>query len=69
VPLAAAQRGDLLFWAYDRNDPGSIHHVAMYLGNGQIIEAQQDGVPVHIRAVRLDPAEPELMPEAIRVRT
>jgi peptidoglycan DL-endopeptidase CwlO len=67
IPLAQAARGDLLFWSYD-GTPAAIHHVAMYLGDGTIIEAQQTGVPVHIRPVKLSPAESELMPQSIRVR-
>nr|WP_042188056.1 C40 family peptidase [Kibdelosporangium sp. MJ126-NF4]CEL17654.1 putative secreted protein [Kibdelosporangium sp. MJ126-NF4]CTQ91119.1 putative secreted protein [Kibdelosporangium sp. MJ126-NF4] len=67
APVAQAARGDLLFWSYDGTTAG-IHHVAMYLGDGTIIEAQQTGVPVHIRPVRLAPAENELMPQSIRVR-
>nr|WP_042179007.1 C40 family peptidase [Kibdelosporangium sp. MJ126-NF4]CEL13570.1 hypothetical protein [Kibdelosporangium sp. MJ126-NF4]CTQ99256.1 hypothetical protein [Kibdelosporangium sp. MJ126-NF4] len=66
-PLDQATRGDLLFWSYD-GTPAGIHHVAMYLGDGTIIEAQQTGVPVHIRPVRLDPVENGVMPQAIRVR-
>jgi hypothetical protein len=54
LPIASAAPGDLLFWAYDPSDPRTIHHVAMYLGDGQIVEAQQAGVPVHTRAVRFD---------------
>jgi cell wall-associated NlpC family hydrolase len=66
LPVALAQAGDLIFYGYDTGDPGTIHHVAMYLGNGSIIEAQQDGVPVHIRPFSFD--EAELMPYAVRVR-
>lgn len=66
-PLAQAARGDLLFWSYN-GTPAGIHHVAMYLGDGTIIEAQQTGVPVHIRPIQLAPAESGLMPHAIRVR-
>jgi cell wall-associated NlpC family hydrolase len=47
VPLTQAQPGDLLFWAYRLSDPSTIHHVAIYAGNGQIIEAATEGVPVH----------------------
>jgi hypothetical protein len=64
VPVESAMPGDLFFWAYDESDPRTVHHVAMYLGGGQIVEAQQRGVPVHTRAVQFD--EPELMPIAIR---
>jgi cell wall-associated NlpC family hydrolase len=64
LPVAQAQPGDLLFWAYDDSNPDTIHHVAMYLGDGKIVEAQQTGVPVHIRPVRW--GEPELMAQAVR---
>jgi peptidoglycan DL-endopeptidase CwlO len=65
LPVNTAQVGDLIFYAYDIGDPSTIHHVAMYLGDGTIIEAQQTGVPVHIRPFRFD--EGELMPFAVRV--
>jgi cell wall-associated NlpC family hydrolase len=67
VPVEQAQPGDLLFWAYDESDPETIHHVAMYLGNGQMMEAQQTGVPLHTRAVSWD--EGELLPLATRPGT
>jgi NlpC/P60 family len=47
VPLAAAQVGDLLFWAYRLSDATTIHHVAIYVGAGRMIEAATEGVPVH----------------------
>lgn len=31
--------GDLIFWGSDPADPATIHHVAMYSGNGMVIEA------------------------------
>ena len=37
------QPGDLLFYG---SSPGSIHHVAMYIGDGMLVHASQDGVPV-----------------------
>ncbi|MBN9748642.1 NlpC/P60 family protein [Amycolatopsis sp. A1MSW2902] len=61
VPVAQARRGDLLFWAYNTNDPATIHHVAMFLGDGQMVEAQQDGVPVKISRIR----NVGLMPSAV----
>ena len=48
VPLNRIQPGDLLFWSYDPSDPGFIDHVAIYLGNGQMIEAPQTGYTVHV---------------------
>ncbi|WP_260191496.1 C40 family peptidase [Actinophytocola gossypii] len=37
------QIGDLLFYG---SSPGSIHHVAMYIGGGQLVHASQSGTPV-----------------------
>ena len=52
LPVEQSQPGDLLFWAYDNSNPDTIHHVAMYLGDGKIVEAPRTGVPVRIRPVR-----------------
>lgn len=64
VAVTDAQPGDLLFWAYDPNDVRTIHHVAMYLGGNEIVEAQQSGVPVLRRAIAW--TESELVPLATR---
>jgi cell wall-associated NlpC family hydrolase len=64
VPLSQIQPGDLVFYSSDATVPG-IHHVAIVYASGQIIEAQQDGVPVHIRPWTA--SESELMPNAIRL--
>ncbi|TVT35086.1 NlpC/P60 family protein [Amycolatopsis rhizosphaerae] len=64
LPVRDAQPGDLLFWATDPSNPETIHHVAMYLGDGKIVEAQQTGVPVHVRSVSFQ--EKELVPQAVR---
>jgi cell wall-associated NlpC family hydrolase len=40
--------GDLVFWAYNTSDPGSIHHVAIYIGGGRIVQAPQTGDVVKI---------------------
>lgn len=47
VPASEAQRGDLLFWG-----PGGSQHVAIYLGDGTMIEAPQAGQNVQISPVR-----------------
>lgn len=44
--------GDLLFYSTNGKVAG-IHHVAMYVGNGQMIEAPNSGATVRITAVRL----------------
>ena len=48
VPVSQAQPGDLIFWNWDG---GNIDHVAIYLGNNQIIEAPTFGVPVRITSI------------------
>lgn len=40
--------GDLLFWANDPQDPQDIDHVALYLGNGQMVSAPHTGAFVHV---------------------
>ena len=47
VPASEAQRGDLLFWG-----PGGNQHVAIYLGDGTMIEAPRSGQNVRISPVR-----------------
>lgn len=64
LPVEQAQPGDLLFWAHDSSNPDTIHHVAIYLGDGQMVEAQQPDVPIHTRDVSWD--EPGLLPQAVR---
>lgn len=48
------QPGDLLFWATNPVDPASIHHVALYIGGGYMIEAPHTGAFVQIVPVYLD---------------
>ncbi|MFG1621454.1 C40 family peptidase [Kribbella sp. NPDC049227] len=43
--------GDLIFWSVNPDDPGTIHHVAMYLGDGRMIHAPRTGKPVQIDSV------------------
>lgn len=39
VPFSQRQRGDLIFWS---DGPGDYYHVAIYLGNGRIVEAANE---------------------------
>ncbi|HET9142879.1 NlpC/P60 family protein [Actinophytocola sp.] len=48
VPLDQKSPGDLLFWSTG----GRIHHVALYLGNEQMVEAPYSGARVRIAPVR-----------------
>jgi peptidoglycan DL-endopeptidase CwlO len=67
VPVAQAQPGDLLFYATDRNDPATIHHVVLYMGDGKMVEAPYSGEQVRVRPVPWD--YPELVPLATRPGT
>lgn len=44
------QVGDLLFFAYN-NGKGYIHHVSMYIGNGQMIHAPNYAKPLEITSI------------------
>ncbi|MGY1748451.1 C40 family peptidase [Modestobacter sp. SYSU DS0511] len=46
------QRGDLVFWATDTGNPATIHHVAIYLGGGRILEAPQSGSVIRETSMR-----------------
>ncbi|HEY9712837.1 MAG TPA: C40 family peptidase, partial [Chroococcales cyanobacterium] len=48
VPLSQLKPGDLLFY----NDGGRIHHVAIYAGDGKMIEAPAPGLTVREVPVR-----------------
>jgi peptidoglycan DL-endopeptidase RipA len=63
VPLAQRKPGDLLFWA-DDDGAGAVHHVALYLGGDQMVEAPESGKNVRITALRLDD---EIVPTVTRV--
>ena len=66
VPVSQLQPGDLLFYHTDPTDPGYISHVAIYLGDGKMIQAPETGENVEVvpadtgsefaGAVRVDPA-------------
>lgn len=58
IPVSEAQRGDLLFWG-----PGGNQHVAIYLGDGTMIEAPQAGQNVTIAPVRWS----GMAPNAVRL--
>jgi cell wall-associated NlpC family hydrolase len=42
------QAGDLVFWGTDASDPGSIVHVALYLGGGKVVQAPESGDVVKV---------------------
>ncbi|HEX6404398.1 MAG TPA: NlpC/P60 family protein [Pseudonocardiaceae bacterium] len=59
VPLAQKRPGDMLFWGTD----GDVHHVALYIGGEQMIEAPYSGAAVRVTSVRYT----EIMPYAVRM--
>jgi cell wall-associated NlpC family hydrolase len=48
------QAGDLVFWAYNTSDQTTIHHVAIWMGNGQIVEARNSGTVVKVSPMNWD---------------
>ena len=51
VSLNQLRPGDLLFWANNTSDPGSIHHVALYLGHGLMAHSPHTGDHVRVAQV------------------
>jgi len=58
VPVNQAKRGDLLFWG-----PGGSQHVAIYLGNGRMLESSGSAGKVTVSPVRTA----GLQPYAVRI--
>jgi peptidoglycan DL-endopeptidase CwlO len=54
IALGQIEPGDLLFWATDTTDPTTIHHVAIYVGNGLMLAAPHTGTNVQVEPVYLD---------------
>ena len=55
-PYDQMQPGDLIVYAYDVNDESTIHHITMYIGNGQMVHAPRTGdvvkvVPVYTEGI------------------
>ena len=48
VSQAQLQPGDLVFFATNTNDPTTIHHVGIYIGNGQMVDAPATGEQIGI---------------------
>jgi cell wall-associated NlpC family hydrolase len=54
VTVGQLQPGDLLFYHTDPTAPGYISHVAIYLGNGWMIQAPQPGMNVEVVPASFD---------------
>ena len=59
-PLDQRKPGDMLFWA----DDNGVHHVALYLGDDEMVEAPESGKVVRIAPVRFDD---EIVPTVTRL--
>jgi cell wall-associated NlpC family hydrolase len=67
VPVSQLRPGDLLFYHTDPTDPTYISHVAIFIGNGWMLQAPEPGEDVEVvpadfgsefaGAVRVDPAQ------------
>jgi cell wall-associated NlpC family hydrolase len=57
VSLSNMQRGDLIFYATNNSDPATIHHVGIYIGGGQMVDAPYTGVDVRIDSI-YQPGQP-----------
>ena len=55
VPQSQAKRGDLLFWG-----PGGSQHVAIFLGNGQMLESSGSAGKVTVSPLRRAGLQPYL---------
>jgi cell wall-associated NlpC family hydrolase len=54
LPKVAAsdlRAGDLVFWATNPANPSTIHHVALYMGNGKVVQAPQTGDVVKVSSM------------------
>ncbi|MBN6038291.1 C40 family peptidase [Amycolatopsis sp. 195334CR] len=54
VSLNALQPGDLLFYDDGTGNPGAIHHVGMFVGNGKMVDAPTEGQLVDVRSMKGD---------------
>jgi cell wall-associated NlpC family hydrolase len=57
VSLSDLQRGDLIFYATNNADPATIHHVGIYIGGGEMVDAPYTGVDVRIDSI-YQPGDP-----------
>ena len=54
VSLDALVPGDLLFYDDGTGNPGAIHHVGMYVGDGRMVDAPTEGQLVDVRSMEGD---------------
>jgi hypothetical protein len=66
--LDEAQPGDLVFYDYSSSRPG-IDHVGIYIGNGQMIAAPQEGEVVQVQDVGTPTVIRRVLPDAAGATT
>ncbi|MFZ0322747.1 MAG: NlpC/P60 family protein [Actinomycetes bacterium] len=54
VDVSQMLPGDVLVYAFDPRDAATIHHITMYIGNGQMVEAPHTGAFVRVVPVYFD---------------
>ena len=53
IPKDQLQPGDLIFLAYNLNDPATIHHVGIYVGGGYMIDSPHTGAVIRFDSINL----------------
>ena len=51
IPLSMVNPGDLLFFAGNTKNPDTIHHVGIFVGRGQMVEAPYTGARVRVTSM------------------
>ena len=64
VTLANRKAGDMIFWSDSSKTVARIHHVALYLGSNQIVEAADHDADLRVRT--FSPTETGVMPYVVR---
>jgi cell wall-associated NlpC family hydrolase len=65
VPVSQLRAGDLDFWSNASRTTTGIHHVALYVGDGKIVEADRVSGP-DIRVRSFSTSETGVMPSVVR---
>ncbi|WP_369818912.1 C40 family peptidase, partial [Phycicoccus sp. Soil748] len=65
VPISQIKAGDMVFWSRSSRTASGIHHVALYIGDGKIAEANRvSGPDIRVRA--FSRSESGVMPYVVR---
>ena len=65
MPISRLRAGDMVFWSDSTRSAARIHHVALYVGGGKVVEADRvSGPDIRVRA--FSTSETGVMPYAVR---